>query len=629
MQYIVFDIETNGIDNCDKIHCLSYTVVGDYVIHTIYNKEDIVAFFQKPNTTYLGHYIANYDLPVIQKLYSVNFDEVLFYDTIFLSNYIFPGRLKYGLEDFGVDYGVPKVKVGKDEWDGDMNDPAFNLLMTNRCEGDVKINTNLWVNIKKRLEILYEGDMELIEKFLRYMAFKARLALTEQLNPLLVNTKGAEDLLIELYKIKSEKEDALKLVMPKIPVYTIKKKPKVMYKQDKTISSLGQKWLDFLVDNNLPADTTSDIKVFKEYLEPNPQSNVQIKNWLYELSWQPCTWRYERNKETGERKQIPQILNEEKELTDSVRVLLDKVPELELLEGLGVVNHRIGFLEGLLEVAYKNDGWVPQTLKAVASTLRFKHKTIVNLPSIHKTYGKEIRSLFVAPEGMLVCGVDVKNLESRTRDHSIQPLDPEYVKEMSDPSFDSHLDIAVVSGLLTEQQSRDHKDGVADYSKQRKVAKQVNFASVYNVGPKTLSINTGFSEDKCRQLLEAYWKRNWSVKEYANSLAVKNCLGRKWVKSELGEGWWLELRSDNDRFSAHNQNAGVMFFDTWCGYLSLHGIVIRLQMHDEILIYVDPLELDKTKAILQKCCVMANKKLNLNITINLDIQIGSNYGQVH
>ena len=52
-------------------------------------------------------------------------------------------------------------------------------------------------------------------------------------------------------------------------------------------------------------------------------------------------------------------------------------------------------------------------------------------------------------------------------------------------------------------------------------------------------------------------------------------------------------------------------------------------MHDEVLLYVDPSELDKTKAILQKCCAMANKKLNLNITINLDIQIGSNYGEVH
>jgi hypothetical protein len=627
MKEIIWDIEANGLDDATRIHCLSYCVMDEFEVKTIYDYEEMREFF-KQNATFIGHYITNYDLPLLHRLLGIDFTDVHFIDTIFFSNYIFPGRLKYSLESFGEDYGVPKVKVGNSEWDGDMSDPAFKTLMTDRCAGDVKINTNLWVDINKRLDVLYKGEPEAREKLEKYLIFKGRRAYEQQLNPLLIDVKAAEDLLLELYTIKQEKESELIKVMPRVPIYITKEKPKVMYKKDGSISTIGQKWLDFLEENNLPADTNKPVRFVKGFEEPNPQSNPQLKGWLYSLGWVPDVFRFERNKISNERKSIPQILNENKELSLSVKALLDKEPNLILLEGLGLVSHRIALVNGILEKAYKNGGWVTQTLKALGSTHRFKHQTIVNLPSVMKPFGKEIRSLFTAPEGMVVCGVDVKNLESRTRDHSIQPIDPSYVEELSDPNFCSHLDIAVVSGMLTAQQAQDHKDGVADYSKERKIAKQINFASVYNVGSKTLSINTGFPIEKCEQLLQSYWERNWAVKEYASRLKVKNCLGGKWLKSELS-GFWLELRSDNDKFSAHNQNAGVLFFDTWCAYLALYGIVVRLQMHDEILLYVNPLELERTKQILNKCCAMANKKLNLNVVINVDIQVGINYSETH
>lgn len=459
------------------------------------------------------------------------------------------------------------------------------------------------------------------------MAFKARMAYNQQINPLLLNVQAAEDLLAELYKKKEEKEVELRLVMPKVPVYSVKTKPKV-YKRDGSISSLGQNWLKFLAENNLPADNERPVKYIKSYDEPNPQSMNQIKTWLYELGWEPCTFRYEKNKETFERKKVPQVLSEDKTLTPSVAALLKKEPKLILLEGLGLINHRIGLVQGILEKAYDGNGWVSQTLKALTSTHRYRHKTIVNLPKIIKAYGSEIRSLFIAPQDKVVIGIDVKNLESRTRDHSIQPLDPDYVAEMSDPDFDSHLDIAIRSGLLTEEQAEAHKRGESNYSKERSVGKQVNFACVYNVGPETLSINTGFSRSKSEKLIEAYWERNWAVKTYANSLEVKTCLGKKWIKSELS-GFWLELRKENDRFSAHNQNAGVFFFDTWTAYLDYFGIKINLQSHDEIVIYVSNCKVDETKEILKKACMMANKKLNLNVVIDIDIQVGNNYGDVH
>jgi hypothetical protein len=263
MQYIVFDIETESLTP-QKIHCLSFCVIGIYEVKTIYTIEEIVELFATPNTTFVGHYIANFDIPTIHRLTGVDFTHIPFYDTIYLSNYIYPGRLKYSLESFGEDFKVYKKEVKESQWDGDMNDPEFRDLMTTRCESDIRINTNLYVSILKRLEILYDGDQETIDKLLAYMAFKARRALEQQLNPLLIDVQAAEDLLVKLYAIKQDKESALVKVMTKIPVYTTKSKPKVMYTKDGELSVLGKKWLDFLQENGLPADNTKDVRIIKQ-----------------------------------------------------------------------------------------------------------------------------------------------------------------------------------------------------------------------------------------------------------------------------------------------------------------------------------------------------------------------------
>jgi hypothetical protein len=287
MREIVFDIEANGLDDANRIHCLSYCVMDEFEVKTIYDYDEMREFF-KQNASFIGHYITNYDLPLLHRLLGIDFTDVHFIDTIFFSNYVFPGRLKYGLEDFGQDYGVPKIKVGNSEWDGDMSDPAFKTLMTDRCAGDVKINTNLWVDINKRLDVLYKGEPEAREKLVKYLIFKGRRAYEQQLNPLLIDVKAAEDLLLELYSKKEEKESILRQMLPKVPQYVTKEMPKVMYKKDGTLSTVGSRWIDFLKDNNLPLDNTKPVRFVKDFDEPNPQSNLQIKSFLYSLGWKPC-----------------------------------------------------------------------------------------------------------------------------------------------------------------------------------------------------------------------------------------------------------------------------------------------------------------------------------------------------
>lgn len=626
---IIFDIEADALlKDVTKIYVLSYTVVDDWAVKSITDSNDIIEFFKQP-ATFIGHNISGYDLVVLNKILGIDIN-FSYIDTLYLSQYIYPERNSYSLEGFGEDFGVHKVKI--DDWS--------NLTIeeyTARCEQDVKINANLYMRIMKRIEALYDGDKDNIDRLINYMSFKSSCGYKQILNPVYINKKAAEDLLIDIATKRNEKIELLKKSMPKVPCYIIKNKPKVMYKKDGSLSSIGEAWVDLLRKRSLPLDYNGSIKMITKYSEPNPASSVQIKDWLFSLGWVPATYKFNRDKKTNEVKQVPQITKENKELCESVLLLAEKEPSIHELEGLGILNHRMAQVEGFLSSEPGNTSNIrmPQELPAITSTFRFRHKNIVNLPSVDKPWGKEIRGLFVAPENHLVVGCDVKNLESRTRDHYIYPLDSKYVDEMNSPGFDSHLDIAVLAGFITREQEAMHKNGEANFSKERKLGKVVNFSAVYGTSAKTLSRSSGLSEYEAKKLLDVYWKRNWAVKEFAQNCKVKELFKKdgtsesfKWVLNPVSN-FWMELRTQKDVFSAVNQSTGVFVFDTFLMYAQSLGLDVNMQQHDEILFYCPIGQENIIQDKLNKSIALTNAKLKLNVSIGIDYKFGSNYSEVH
>lgn len=144
---ILFDIETDGlIDEVTKVYCLSYTTNGED-IETLTSLPDMVDLL-RDSTHLVGHNIGVYDIPVMEK-FGLTWDGLTI-DTLWLSWYLYPSRNKHGLEDWGENFGYPKVKVEKEEWkEGNID------LMVKRCERDVKINWLLWEKQRKMLEELY------------------------------------------------------------------------------------------------------------------------------------------------------------------------------------------------------------------------------------------------------------------------------------------------------------------------------------------------------------------------------------------------------------------------------------------------------------------------------------------
>jgi DNA polymerase I-like protein with 3'-5' exonuclease and polymerase domains len=613
MNIYIFDIETNNL-NATKIWCLSYYCINTGLSSTLTNYEDIKKFLNEDDITLIAHNGVRYDIPTLKRLLNINIKATLV-DTLPLSWVLYPQRKKHGLEEWGEEFGVKKPVIL--DWENQKLEDYVN-----RCQEDVKINTKLWQRQFNHLNELYNSNEEEINRYLQYLTFKMDCIREQEEVGIKLSVDLCKEMLIQLESEKESKIKEIQAVMPKVAI----KKKKVYenaVKDDKgNIFTKGD--LFFNTVEAIP--TKIEETKIKGWKEPNSNSSIQIKDWLYSLGWKPEHIKHVRDKSTGETKQIPQIGSKtgQGEICDSVKKLFTKEPKLEVLDGYSVLSHRISIFKGFLE-SQVNNMLYPSCI-GLTNTLRLQHKVVVNLPGVDKKYGKEIRSCLIANEGQILVGSDLSGIEDATKRHYIYKYDPKYVEEMNNPDFDPHLDIAMLAGLLTKEQVEQHKLGLANYKDVRQKAKTVNFSATYKVGAETLSRNGGFKLSFAKKLLETFWKRNKAILDVENSLETKTIYGQEWLKNPVS-GFWYTLRNQKDKFSTLNQGTAVYCFDTWLGYVRQQRIKISYQCHDEWLANVSNKEdtIQKINTAIEK----VNEKLKLNVKINCSIDFGNNYANCH
>lgn len=614
---IVFDVEANGLlDKATKIHCLSYTTDGKHY-QTIFDYSDMRDLILSQHGL-VGHNIIRYDVPLIEKILGIKIKSRLF-DTLPMSWVLNYNRSKHGLESFGEDFGIPKPQI--DDWHNLTNEEY-----AHRCTEDVKINWCLWQDLLRRFMFLYKNKLSL-DKFFRYLEFKMDCAATAEKVGWKLDVELAQKCVADLTKQKADKEAELISVMPKRKVTTKKSRPKNCFKKDGTASAHGQRWFDLLQENGLPLHFDDEVEVIRKWEDPNPNSTDQVKDWLYSLGWEPCTFKYDKNKETGEERKIPQV-RKDGELTDSVKLIAETNPMVEVLEGLTVMQHRLGIFQGFLDC--EQDGYVRAEIDGLTNTLRFKHKKpLVNLPGVDRPWGKEIRGCLTAPTGYVLCGADMTSLEDTTKRHYMQPYDPDYVHEMSQAGFDPHLDLAKHAGAIKQSDIDAYNHGTKPELKAlRKNYKVVNYSATYGVGAAKLSRTTGMSVPQSQALLDAYWNRNWSVKKFSEDQKVRQINGEMWVQNPVS-GFWHSLRYEKDVFSTLNQSTGAYCFDKWVAYYRTRRPNIIGQFHDESINLVKEGEQNEHSDALNWAIEKLNQELKLNVDLGIDIQYGQRYSDVH
>ena len=687
----VADLEADAlIEDATKIHVLSYEMqAGGEGSFPEY--ERITKFFKyhiDKKIPIVMHNGIGYDVPLVEKLLGLDLSEVMLIDTLSVSWYLNTERMMHGLDSFFADYGIAKPKI--DDWEGLTYEEY-----RHRCEQDVKINKALWEDLKARLVSLYTrvkdsvdrglvdgtrmSDDEVcyidqykhsssvddyVDRILTFLMFKADCARLKEKTRFKTDVPALESLIVDL----SEKTEAARIelesVMPQVPQYAKKERPKKCFLKNGNLNIYGQRWNEELskvgiVDEQgnvlvkqLDVDT---LQILKGYEPPNINGHQQIKDFLFSKGWKPRSFKFVKDEEAQQKwadsgfkphlkpkpRAIPQVSidgDDGKELCPSVVELAETVPEIMSYAKYTTIKHRLDMCKG-----FKRDlrpgGYLCARVGGYTNTLRECHREIVNIPSLSKPYGQEVRENFIADDvKKILMGSDLKSLEDRVKHHFMLSYDEDYVKTMMEDDYDAHLLTAYSAGMITKQDFDNYKAGIKEphVVNARKAGKATNYASVYGSGAETLSRTSGLSVPVAKNLIEGYWKLNWSVKAIAEDQCVIEACGGKWLVNPIN-GFAYSLRGEKDRFSTLCQGTGSYFFDIWVGKIldKMWNMwkVRRLtcECHDDFVqCFKDTPEnraamIEITEGSIEEI----NKEYFLRRKLGCDIQFGVNYAEIH
>ena len=640
-KWCCLDFESNGLLDSNekapaatKIWVMGYWdfTFGKEVKYTV-DTEEMKAIIDSYEIIFV-HNGYLYDTLLTEKLLGFSFNDKIF-DTLPLSYYLYPARIKHGLKEWGVDLGVIKPTV--DDW----TDQPIEVYI-NRVVEDVKIQSNLTFKFVKDLLELYDNDIVAALNLWELLNSIFDLYNEQYKTPFYLNMPLLENNIQVLTEMKQEKEKLLEKHMPPIPVIVEKCRPSVMYKKDGAMSELGIKWYKFL--DELGADPNVEkVKYVRDYKEPNASSTEQIKDWLFSIGWKPEIFKDAENVK-GEIVRVPQTKDKEGNLCSSVIKLAAEYPVIKEYEDLSVINHRLGILKGFEKNRYGDT--IYGDVAGLTNTLRVKHRRLVNLCKMSAKYGSYIRPCLIPnlSDGEVLIGADIASLENFSRTNLICDIDPNSILELLDPEFDTHLDLCVRADAMTpeevglykeikskikkkEETTEEHKlfdrlDGI------RHVYKQVNYMSLYKAGPRSLAKATGKTLKEAEYMHKVYWIKNHAVELRANAAPVKSHLKNQWIYNDICN-IWFELRSDKDRFSSLNQGLGSVLFFNWVREFRSRGVKCTASFHDEVQIRAKKEDVENIKIILRDSMDAVSEKFKLKVKLSISIDTGNSYGDTH
>jgi hypothetical protein len=628
MKWVVFDGEADGFTP-SKFYCVCYhDSDGNRGVLTSY--DEIRKFFNQTGLVYVGHNIRRWDLIQLRRVVGIKsypVGDVI--DSLGLSWYLYPDRVVHSLESYGVEYGIHKKHIAN--WD-DLELSQY----VERCQIDVEINTRMFKEAMLKLRKIYK-DPGREEKLLKYLDFKLYSAALAEQSRWRLDVEETRKKLERLKDERDKKVDELREAMPLVEIVQEYKQPARLYNADGQLSILGQRWKDRVERAGL-SEGYSGVVSEVIGLEPgNPGSHQQIKEWLYSLGWVPRTFKTNKKRE-----EVPQINKEfGGGICDSIKELYEKEPRLEVLDGLSVLNHRIGLLSGFLRDMSK-DGYLTASVAGLTNTLRFKHAVIVNLPKPEVKLGKEIRSSLIPDSDTdELCGSDMASVEDRIKQHYIYRHDPDYVKELNTEGYDPHLDLGKMAGKISPsdvllykeldakaEKTDEEKKKYSIIKKLRSIFKNGNYACQYGAFPPRLQKTCNITLEEAEGVYDAYWKRNWAIKAVADEQIVKTVDGQSWLLNPVS-GLWYSLRNKKDIFSTLVQGTAAYVFDVYLGNVLRKRPQITGQFHDEFILNVKKGNREAIKKFLDDCIKETNKMLNLNRELGISVQFGDNYAEIH
>jgi len=572
-----FDCEADALlEDASVIHCIVTiddndevkTYVGDQI------GKAVVALSQADRI--VAHHALGYDVPLIEKLCCVNLSKGSeIYDTLVMSRLCWSDLRERDFGRLNRDPNFPKHLIGShslEAWGyrlgvkkGDKPDfDKFSPEMLEYCIQDVRLLKRLGREIASKKPSPAACKME--HKF-------AWLMLKQEAYGFLFDRKAAELLHVELLGKKYELEELAKAAFP----------PKVVQLKTK------QKIIPF-----------------------NPGSRNQIaEGFKLKYGWEP------------------------QDSTPDGRARIDEVvlrglsyPEAAILLEYLLIQKRISQLSDGSQAwmkHQKDDGRIHGRVNPIGCvTARCSHSrpNVAQVPNIGSPYGAECRSLFHAPPGRKLVGVDASGLELRCLGHYLHSFDNgKFVKELLEG--DIHMANARAAGLDKLENGRN-------------LSKTMIYCFLYGGGSEKLGAIVGGGRKEGTEL-----KNRFLSKTPALRLLRERVTSKAKQKGHLVaiDGRLLPIRHIHASLNTLLQSAGAILvkhgtcilFDklTEAGLVFGEDYANVAHIHDEIQLEVKEELVDFVGEQAVDSIQEAGKAYAFKCPLDAEFKVGTNWSQTH
>lgn len=590
---LIFDLESdNLLDNVSQIYCIcAYDLDTDTAYSFRPDEIDKACQLLEQAETLIGHNIINYDLAVIEKLYSLNLYNKKLVDTILLSK-LFNADIDGGhsLAAWGERLGFPK---------GDHNDwSLFSEEMLAYCEQDVRVTTRLYQELSKRVDV--------DEAYVRMEHKVAVIQHYQEMRGVLFDKQLCLDTLAEI-NAKIETIDAgLEPWLGYKPVSAYKTTMKPFNKD----GSYSKKLLEWVDDKYQVFDVLGEFTRI-EWEKINLSTEKLLKERLMQLGWKPTLLT-----PTGQ----PKLAEKGEPCSNLAKM----GGEFAAIGEYQVLKHRKGLLEGLLKVV-RDDSTIPAEADTHGGvTGRATHRKIVNLPAARSPYGDKVRSMFKARDGYKIVGCDLEGIELRLLAHFME--DDAFTKAIEEGDKKLGTDAHTINMKKCGLETRDQ-------------AKTAVYLSVYGGGDEKAGtiVNGGRKEGKVLRdkLFEAMPKLKPLTEKYKKQAAQGYVVGIDGRKMRVRRDQFSGEYQTHKSLNLLIQGAGAVYLKLWM--IFINDFISRSNIdayqighwHDEVLLECSEKDLGMLKSILKKAQLKVDKYLQLKCKNEIDIKVGANYYEVH
>jgi DNA polymerase I-like protein with 3'-5' exonuclease and polymerase domains len=600
-KWYVFDLETDNLyDDVTKIHCLVlYDINRDQTF--TYGPDCIAAGLEHLATAdvLIGHNILFFDIAVIRKLYPFyTFAAARIIDTLITTRLIWPKEKLYDMDTEQYTQVPTKLRgsASLKAWGYRLSDykidfkdfKEYSEEMLAYCVQDVSVTTKLLQHIQK--QYCPEPALKLEHDF--------ALAIEKQIRSgFPFDVDACLDLVDDLRTKQAVLEADLKKLFPPKKIETIFV-PKVNNASRGYVK--GQPFT----------------KVMHE--EFNPGSRQQIVDRLQtKYGWVPT-------KATEKGNPI---------LDDDVLSALP-YPEAKPLAEYMLIKKRLG------QIADGNNAWLKLvndetgcmhgdviTNGCITGRCAHRNPNMGQVPAGYSDYGKECRSLFHAPEGWALIGVDAKALELRCLAGYLAHWDDgEYARVVTDESIDIHLFNQKMFGVET-----------------RDIAKRLLYGIAYGCG--ALKAGTIIDPNEKNEIvlrnlgsaaINSFMKGIPALKKLKDKIA-NNIAARGYL---IGlDGRPLFCRSDFKGLNVLLQSSGALIMKQVVielhkkmydlGYFYGHDWQQHGFIHDEIQVSCAPAMVEKLTAVALEAFPASQQFFNFQCPIEGDAHVGYSWDQTH